>query len=136
MCIRDRLQTLSQVRPLCPRLQAGQPDGLTGEAGRDLLPAEQLASGQHSPRLASFLTSAHQRVQAHITEAEFLAGEQLGVEAPRRCARCKGCRECSEQGRRITEREEAELRLAELRAALRSREVTTPPFIQVSRQRN
>ena len=103
------LSCLSTEQLPCPGLGLGQPDGLTGIVGSDGLPTPQRASGPS--HLQHFLHSAHAQLNSNITEAEFLAGEQLGVEAPRRCARCRGCQECSARGVRISEREEAELAL-------------------------
>ena len=46
-----------------------------------------------------------------ISEADFLRSQEVGVEPPRRCPRCRGCQDCSFRGLRVSEREEAELEL-------------------------
>ena len=50
---------------------------------------------------------------AMLQEKDFLAAEGLGVEAPRRCRSCTGCKECSFRGRQMSQREAAEYKLIE-----------------------
>ena len=48
-----------------------------------------------------------------LHEKDFLAAEGLGVEAPKRCRSCIGCKECSFRGRQMSQREAAEYKLIE-----------------------
>ena len=48
-----------------------------------------------------------------MQEKDFLAAEGLGVEAPRRCRSCSGCKECSFRGRQMSQREASEYKLIE-----------------------
>ena len=48
-----------------------------------------------------------------LLERDFSSAEGLGVEAPRRCKRCRGCGECSFRGRQMSQKEAAEYKLIE-----------------------
>ena len=39
--------------------------------------------------------------------------EKMGVNQPKRCARCEGCNQCSEKGLELTRKEKSELKLIE-----------------------
>ena len=77
----------------------------------DQSPANAPAPQQPPSQLQSFFARVQATLNSNITEAEFLAAEDLGCEAPRRCSRCRGCQDCSFRGLRVSEREEAELEL-------------------------
>ena len=47
------------------------------------------------------------------SEKEFMSGESLGCEPPRRCLRCKGCKECAFRGANMSPKEALELRMME-----------------------
>ena len=46
-------------------------------------------------------------------QTEFLAAEALGCEPPRRCIRCKGCKDCEFTGAKMSAKEAIELRMFE-----------------------
>ena len=102
------LDDLSDVLPPCPRQQR-EDETASSTLHQQVRPSE--LTGAQVSHIFHQLCQSQSHLQSFITEAEFLAGEQLGVEAPRRCPRCRGCRECSEHGQRVTEREQAELDL-------------------------
>ena len=47
------------------------------------------------------------------SEREFLSGEDLGCESPRRCLKCKGCQDCRFRGAHMSPREAMELDMME-----------------------
>ena len=47
------------------------------------------------------------------TEKEFMSGESLGCEPPRRCLGCKGCKDCAFRGANMSPEEALELRMME-----------------------
>ena len=106
----NHLETLSQDRPPCAvRPSYAVNDNQVAGAG-PATPHEAYDLAPDSP-LRQFLQAAQRQIDSNVTEAEFLAAEELGCEAPRRCPRCKGCQDCSFRGQRVSEREEAELEL-------------------------
>ena len=49
------------------------------------------------------------------SEKQFMNGEDLGCEAPRRCIRCKGCQDCRFRGSNMSPKEALELSMMESR---------------------
>ena len=47
------------------------------------------------------------------SEKEFLAGEGLGCEPPRRCLKCKGCQDCRFRGAHMSPKEAIEFEMME-----------------------
>ena len=54
-----------------------------------------------------------EEVANETTEKEFMASESLGCEAPRRCIRCRGCKDCAFRGARLSPKEAGELEMME-----------------------
>ena len=48
-----------------------------------------------------------------LSEKQFMAGEALGVEPPRRCSDCRGCQECTFMGTQMSQEQALELKMME-----------------------
>ena len=48
-----------------------------------------------------------------LSQKEFMRGEYLGCEPPRRCSTCRGCKECGFWGNNMSQKEALELRMIE-----------------------
>ena len=48
-----------------------------------------------------------------LSEKQFMAGEALGVEPPRRCKDCRGCQDCSFRGSQLSQEKALELKMME-----------------------
>ena len=67
-----------------------------------------------SLRQAGCCLTTHRVNKMTITpHKDFMGVEDLGVEPPRRCKKCRGCHDCSFQGQRQTEAEALEYRMLE-----------------------
>ena len=57
--------------------------------------------------------STVEEYEYEVSEKQFMQGEALGCEAPRRCADCRGCSECGFRGSNMSQKEALELRMME-----------------------
>ena len=51
--------------------------------------------------------------EKETSEKEFMGGESLGCEPPRRCIRCRGCKDCAYRGVKMSAKEARELEIME-----------------------